>query len=180
MGEKVVDARERIPCELIGSVQEFMTPQIWIGIQIFIDLVMVGLLVWFLRTYGRRQTSWQDHESAMRKAQVILEEMKEISRVLEANLNEKKELSTRILAQLEQGLNRAEACSVQISKILPRTGRPVAAPPDSIRDPERTRASIDALQAKGLPREEIARHLGISVGEIELLLKLRPRQERKE
>jgi len=157
-----------------------MEPQVWIGIQVFIDLVMVGLLVWFLRSYGKRQTSWQDHEAAMQKAQDILAEMKEISRVLEANLKEKKELSANILAQLEQGLNRAEACSVQISKILPRTGRPVAASPDATRDAEHTRASIDALLSKGLPREEIAQHLGISVGEMELLLKLRPRQERKE
>jgi hypothetical protein len=155
-----------------------MAPQVWIGIQIFIDLVMVGLLVWFLRTYGRRQTSWQDHESVLRKSQVILEEMKEISGVLEANLKEKKELSARILAQLEQGLNRAEACSVQISRILPQPGRPAAASPDPIRDAERTRASVDALLAKGVAKEEIARHLGLSVGEIELLMKLRPLKER--
>lgn len=151
-----------------------MAPQVWIGIQVFIDLVMVGLLLWFLRAYGRNQASWQDHETAMQKAQVILEEMKEISRVLEVNLKEKKELSARILAQLEQGLKRAEECSVQISKILPGSGRPLGGSPDPTRDAERTRASVDALLSKGVPREEIAQHLGLSVGEIELLLKLRP------
>ncbi|MEW6669186.1 MAG: hypothetical protein AB1512_28575 [Thermodesulfobacteriota bacterium] len=155
-----------------------MAPQVWIGMQVFIDLIMVGLLVWFLRAYGRRQASWHDHEAAMQKAQAILEEMKEISRALEVNLKEKKELSARILGQLEQGLSRAEAYSAQISEILPRTGRTVAASPGASRDAERTRTSIDALLAKGLPREEVARHLGLSVGEIELLLKLRPRQEK--
>lgn len=156
-----------------------MTPQVWIGVQVFIDLVMAGLLVWFIRTYGRRGTSWQDHEEAARKAQVILEEMRGISRILEANLKEKKELSARILAELEEGLNKAEACSLQLSKILPRTGLAATGSPDPARDAERTRASVDALLAKGLPREEVAHHLGLSVGEMELLLKLRPPGEKR-
>ena len=70
-----------------------MAPQVWIGVQVFIDLVMAGLLVWFIRTYGRRGTSWQDHEEAARKAQVILEEMDRMRRepVTPAELN--KEIS---------------------------------------------------------------------------------------
>jgi len=40
-------------------------------------------------------------------------------------------------------------------------------------DAAQRRSSIDALLEKGLSKEEIALHLGISVGEIDLIRKLR-------
>jgi hypothetical protein len=151
-----------------------MEPQFWIGIQVFLDLLMVALLVWFLVSCGKRQASWQNHESAIRKSEAILAEIREITQTLEVNLQEKRELSRRILAQLEQGLKRAEESTLQISKIIPKTGRATAGPADLRSDPHHTRSSVQALLAKGLTKEEVARHLGISVGEIELLLKLWP------
>jgi len=152
-----------------------MEPQFWIGIQVFLDLLMVALLVWFVVSCGRRQASWQNHEAAIRKSEAILAEIREITQTLEVNLQEKRELSSRILAQLEQGLKRAEESTSQISKIIPKTGRATAGHADLRSDPHRTHASVQALLAKGLTKEEVARHLGISVGEIELLLKLWPK-----
>ena len=42
---------------------------------------------------------------------------------------------------------------------------------DIIKDKEKIWSSVSSLLAKGLSKEEIAQHIGISVGEIELLLK---------
>jgi hypothetical protein len=38
---------------------------------------------------------------------------------------------------------------------------------------DQLRSSVKALLAKGLPREEIAQHLGMSIDEIDLLIKLK-------
>jgi hypothetical protein len=154
-----------------------MAPHFWIGAQVFLDLLMVGLLVWFLRSFSRQQASRHDHEAAMRKAEAILGEMREVSKVLDANLKEKKDLSTRILTQMDQALKRAEESYSRISSILPKVGR-VDSPQSDPRGPEKTRASIYALLEKGLDKEEIARHLGIGTGEIELTMKLWPPEER--
>ncbi len=154
-----------------------MSPHFWIGIQVFLDLLMVALLLWFLRFFYRQDASWRDHEKAIAKAEVILGEMREIGRVLENNLEEKKHLSSRILTQLDQALKKAEESHERISAILPQihlvsSSQPIA------KDPEKTRSSVHALFEKGLQKEEIARHLGISQGEVELMMKLWP-PERK-
>jgi hypothetical protein len=153
-----------------------MEPQVWIGIQIFIDLIMVAVLAWFLRSHSRIRMSWQDHEMVIQKAESILAEMRQISQALETNLQEKKELGKHILAQLDQGLERAEETYLQISKLNPRPGHPMGQA-DPMKDADRTRSTIHTLLRKGLSREEIAQQLGISVGEIELLLKLQPRRD---
>jgi DNA-binding NarL/FixJ family response regulator len=151
-----------------------MSPHFWIGAQVFLDLLMVALLLWFLRAFSRRDGSFREHEQAVTRAEAILAEMREIGRVLEANLNEKKELSSRILTQLDQALKQADESCGRISAILPEIGRGLSPAPTEPRDPEKTRTSIYALLAKGLQKEEIARHLGISQGEIELMMKLWP------
>jgi hypothetical protein len=154
-----------------------METQVWIGIQILIDLIMVALLVWFLGSHARRQMSWRDQEMVIQKAESILAEMRAISQTLEANLQEKKELGSHILAQLDQGLKKAEETYLQISRINPRLGASMGQP-DPMKETERTRSTIHTLLQKGLSKEETAQHLGISVGEIELLLKLQPRRDK--
>lgn len=149
-----------------------MNTQIWIIGQIAIDIVMVLLLLWFLRFQGKRQLSWQDHETVIRRSEVILNEMKEISRSLEKNLEEKKVLSRQILDQLEQGLKQAEESYQRIADIIPRSCGTLPQSSASAKDNHQTMSSIQALLEKGLSKGEIARHLGMSVGEIELLIKL--------
>lgn len=150
-----------------------MTPQIWIGLQICLDLLMVALLVWFLRTFSRLHASWGRHEAAVSKAEAILAEMRDISRSLEANLKEKKELSHRILTEMDQELKRAEASCSRISALVPKTAPGFSGQPDAS-EGVRTRASVRGLIGRGLPKEEIARTLGISLGEVELVVKLFP------
>ncbi len=154
-----------------------MTPSFWIGTQVFLDVAMVALLVWFLRSFSRRDASWRDHEGTVARAEAILGEMRKIGQALDENLQEKKELSNRILTQLDQALKRADESYGRISAILPEIGRSPSATPADSKDPEKTRASVSALLGKGLQKEEIARHLGISQGEIELMMKLWPPKE---
>lgn len=154
-----------------------MTPHFLIGAQVFLDLLMVGLLLWFLRSFSRRDASWRDHEQSVRRAEIILGEMREIGEVLDANLKEKKDLSNRILTRLDQALKRADESCSRLSAIIPEIGRFPSATPTDSKDPEKTRASVCALLGKGLQKEEIARHLGISQGEIELMMKLWPPKE---
>jgi len=154
-----------------------MTPYFWIGAQVLLDLLMVALLLWFLRIFSRQQNSKEDHEASIRKAEAILKEMSDLSRVLDANLKEKKDLSNRILTQMDQVLKKAEESYARLSSIVPKLGR-VDSQPDP-KDPEKTRSSVFALLAKGLDKEEIARHLGIGTGEIELMTKLWPPAEKR-
>lgn len=151
-----------------------MEVQTWIFAQIGIDVVMVALLIWFLISQNRRQMSWRDYEEVIQKSEAILSEMGEISQSLEKNLHEKKVLSHRILEQLEQGLQKAEESYRQISEIIPKSANDLGSESGSLRNANRTRSSVLSLLKKGLPKEEIAQHLGISVGEIDLLIKLQP------
>ena len=154
-----------------------METQSLIVAQIGADVIMVALLLWFMRSHAKARTSWQDYEKVIEKSEAVLGEMGKISRVLERNLEEKKVLSREILTQLDQGLKRAEENYRQISGIIPQAANAFGGDRVSIKDTRGTRASVQALLEKGLSKEEIARHLGISVGEIDLLVKLRPRQQ---
>lgn len=155
-----------------------MAPYFWIGAQVLLDLLMVVLLIWFLRSFSKQQNSKEDHEAAIRKAQEILGEMRDLGRVFDANLKEKKDLSNRILTQMDQVLKKAEESYSRLSSILPKMGRVDSPPPDP-KDFEKTRASVFELFAKGLDKEEIARHLAIGTGEIELMMKLWPPAEKR-
>ncbi|MBN2124029.1 MAG: hypothetical protein JW821_07035 [Deltaproteobacteria bacterium] len=149
---------------------------LWIVGQIIVDVIMLGLLLWFVRTQGRVRISWQEQEKIVQRAEILLAEMHQISQVLEKNLQEKKELSQRILEQLEQGLKRARDTYREISRIVPGAGAMGNGPVSPAKDSDRTRSSVNTLLGKGLSKEEIAQHLGISVAEIELLLKLSPKK----
>ena len=149
-----------------------MKTQIWIISQIAIDVIMVLVLFWFMRLQRRRQLDWQEQEQVIEKSEAILSEMRDISRSLEKNLEDKKELSRRILDQLDQGLKRAEESYHQISEMIPHSGSNRMQQQSPVQQREHTRSSVLTLLEKGLTKEEIARHLNISVGEIELLIKL--------
>jgi hypothetical protein len=144
----------------------------WIIGQIIIDIIMAALMLWFIRFHFKKKRPGQDIGAAFREPEIILSEMRQISRTLEKNLEEKKELSRHILGQLDDGLKRAEERYQQIQKIVQGYSTNLTYQPDILKDARQARSSVNALLAKGLSRKEIAQHLGISMGEIELLLKL--------
>jgi hypothetical protein len=149
-----------------------MDAQFWIIGQIMIDVIMVALLFWFARLQFRKQPPWQEFKAVIEKSESILSEMEQLGQALEKNLAEKKKLSRHILEQLDQGLTRAQRNYEQIQKVLLETTNPLSDRAVPAKDNERMVSSIKTLLAKGLARQEIAQHLGISVAEIELIIKL--------
>ncbi len=149
-----------------------MDAQLWIIGQIIIDVIMVALLLWFAWLHLRKQPTWQEFKSVIEKSESILSEMGQLGQALEKNLSEKKKLSRHILEQLDQGLIRAQRNYEQIQKVLLDTTNPLGDRAVPAKDNERMVSSIKALLSKGLEREEIAQHLGISVQEIELIIKM--------
>jgi hypothetical protein len=150
-----------------------MDAQFWIIGQIIIDVIMVALLFWFARLQFRKQPPWQEFEKVMEKSETILSEMEQLGQTLEKNLAEKKNLSRHILEQLDQGLVRAQRSYEQIQTVLLETTNQRNDQTSPAQANERTVSSIKTLLAKGLSKEEIAQHLGISVSEIELMIKLK-------
>ncbi len=154
-----------------------METQIWIIGQIIIDIVLVALLLWFIRFHYKRYGTKHDFGAAFRRSEAILSEMKQIGQALEKNLEQKKELSGHILGQLNEGLKRAKDCYRQINKINREYSMNITDQPIPLKDSNHARSSINALLSKGLSKEEIAQHFGVSVDEIELLLKLRSQND---
>ena len=149
-----------------------MDAQFWIIGQIIIDVIMVALLLWFARLQFRKQAPWQEFKAVIEKSESILSEMEQLGQALEKNLSEKKKLSRHILEQLDQGLARAQRNYEQIQKVLLETTNPLRDRAVPAKDNKHTVASIRTLLTRGLSREEIAQHLGISVQEIELMIKM--------
>jgi hypothetical protein len=150
-----------------------MDAQMWVIGQIVIDVIMVSVLLWFLRLYSRGQLSWKNHAAVLDKSVELLSDMRTISDDLEMNLREKKELSRSLLEQLDRALRRAEESHRQLSKIasVSSTGftRDTAILAE---DADQLRSSVDSLLDKGFSKEEIAKDLGVSIGEIDLLVRL--------
>jgi transcription initiation factor IIE alpha subunit len=149
-----------------------LEPHTWIIGQVIIDVMIAGLLLWFIRYYYKSQKADLDFNAALLRAEAILSEMDRISKGLEHNLEEKKRLSRRILNQLDEGLQGAEECRRQLENTVQQYITRIDHTPAVAKDAGQARTSVKALLEKGLTKEEIARHLEISIGEIELLLKL--------
>jgi len=149
-----------------------MDSQIWIIPQMVIDILLVALLLWSVKSQHAQQKSHQELETVFQKSEHILSEMRQISQSLDKNLEQKKELSRHILSQLDEGLKRAEASYQQLSKIMRKPVTSLEPDPMDFRDSSSVRSSVKALLAKGLSKEEIAQYTGLDQGEIELMLKL--------
>lgn len=147
--------------------------QLWIIGQIAIDLILVGVLVWLIISRKQRGDAHSPlYEEELRKAEEILNQMREVTAELEVNLEEKRKLTKGLLGRLDETLNRAELRYKQLNDLFESTDSASIRDKVSIGKSEASRESIQALLAKGLTREDVARRLGISVGEIELLMKL--------
>ena len=144
----------------------------WIIVQIIIDILMAALLIGFIRFHVKAKKSINDPESIYRKSQEILSEMRNLSRTLDENLEEKRDLSRKTLSKLDNGLQRAEESVRRMQDIMGELGVKISSQPEPFKDVHRMRSSVNALLTKGVSREEIAQHLGISLGELELLSKL--------
>lgn len=149
-----------------------MELQTWILAQILIEILIVILVLWFIRSHLALRKKNENLSILFRDPENILMEMKELTRRLDQNLEEKKELSGRILGQLNEVLEKADDSYKRLQGIIKEYSSSSLRNIKAEQESNKVRTSVNNLLEKGLSREEIARNLGISVSEIELLIKL--------
>jgi hypothetical protein len=156
-----------------------MDIQNWIMAQMGIDLVIVVVLLWFIKVNTKGKRPDNDLDEKIRKSEAILVQMRELSLSLERSLEEKRRQCLTTLDQLEEAVEQSEKSYERIKN----AARDIGANPDRSKNTSKSsdqiRSSVNALIAKGMPREEIAQHLGMSVDEIDLLIKLQTKQKSK-
>ena len=151
-----------------------MSLQLWIVGQIAVDVLLVGILLWLIVAGNRRKNrDFEARNEALQRSEAILAEMQNITRELESNLEEKRELTRRLMGRLDETLERAERRYEQLNQLFDAT-EAVSTTRDriSLKESRGTRESIRSLLDQGLTKEEVAQQLDLSVGEIELFLKL--------
>jgi hypothetical protein len=150
-----------------------MDIQNWIMAQMGIDLIIVCILLWFIKLNMKGKRPGSELDEKLRKAEKTLAQIRELSQNMEKNLGEKQRQGRSMLEQLDESVERAE----QIFERVKNAAKDIGANPERSKNvpknSEQMRSSVKALLAKGLPREEIAQHLGMSVDEIDLLIKLK-------
>jgi hypothetical protein len=142
--------------------------------QILIDLIILALLVWLIRVTGERVKSERSPMGDLQMPEVLVKEIREIAEDLGKNLEQKRRISHDILSRLDDKLEQADAFVKIMENIRQADCLQFGERIFDSKDREQTRSSIQSLLSKGFSKEEIARHLGITLGEIELLIKLQP------
>ncbi len=149
-----------------------MDIQTWIIGQSFVEIIIICIMLWFIKCHLAMQKKNARMDTLFERPEQIISEMKEVTRLLEKNLEEKREISRKLLGQLEDILKRADHAHNELQGLMKEYSlRPVNAHP-SEQDSKRMRASVNDLLKQGHSKEEIAGKLGISTSEIELLIKL--------
>jgi hypothetical protein len=154
-----------------------MDIQNWIMAQMGIDLVIVVVLLWFIRSNTKGKRPDNDLDEKIRKSEAVLVQMRELSLSLERNLEEKRRQSLTTLDQLEEAVEHAEKSYESIKNAARDIGATSGRSKNTAKSSDQIRSSVKALIAKGMSREEIAQHLGMSVDEIDLLIKLQGKQK---
>ena len=149
-----------------------MEIQNWIMVQMAIDLIIACLLLWFIRLNMKSKKTDNEMDDALRKSEGILAEIRELGLNLDKSLEEKRRLGNRMLEQLDETIDRAEDACRRVKDAARDLGANPERSKGVPKNSDQIRSSVKALISKGLPREEIAQHLGMSVDEIDLLIKL--------
>jgi DNA-binding NarL/FixJ family response regulator len=153
-----------------------MDIQAWVIGQSAIEIIIIGIMLWFLKSHNAMRKKNADMSALFERPEQILSEMRELTRLLEKNLEEKKEISRTMLGQLEDILKRADHTYNKLQSLIKEySSSPVNAHP-AAQDSKRMYTSVSDLLKQGLSKEEIAGKLSISVSEIDLLIKLNKSQ----
>ena len=149
-----------------------MQEQYWVIAQLSIDIFMLALLVVLLKNVSRKRGTAVNSDSMYLQPENLLKEMKQISEILEKNLEEKRTLTRNIITELETLLSDAEGASLRLEGLMDRWERSRLSNKNRLSDTERLKKSASALLEKGVAKKEIARRLDVPLGELELMLKL--------
>jgi hypothetical protein len=156
-----------------------MDIQTWIIGQSIVEIVIICLVLWFIKSHIAMQKKNARMDTLFERPEQIISEMKEVTRLLEKNLEEKREISRRMLGQLEDILKRADHTYNELQGLMKEYSlRPLNASP-AAQDSIKMRTSVNDLLRQGLSKEETAKRLGISISEIDLLIKLNKRQKKE-
>lgn len=153
-----------------------MEIQTWVIGQTAIEIIIIFLLLWFIKSHLAMRKRNKDLNAVLEKPEQILAEMRELTRRLDKNLEEKKKISRKMLGQLDDILEKADQSHNQLKRIIKEYSSMPIDSHNTAHDSQKVRASVKDLLKQGLSNQEIAQQLGISVGEIELLIKLQNRQ----
>ena len=153
-----------------------MEIQTWVIAQTAVEIIIIFILLWFIKSHLAMKKKNNDLSAVFEKPEQILAEMKELTRQLDKNLEEKKEISSKMLGQLDEILKKADQSYNQLQNVIKEYSSKPVQSFSSENDSRRVRTSVNDLLKQGLSKQEIAQQLGISVGEIELLIKLQKGQ----
>jgi hypothetical protein len=134
--------------------------------QIVVDLVLLALLSYLIfRLLPRKVDVANDGESA-----TLVRQAGELRSELERNIEEKRQLTTKFLADLDERLIRARDVRDRLEHLLSRAnGSGIGRNQGS--EPSRRAAAL-ALAARGVSAGEVASILELPRGEVELMIKL--------
>lgn len=150
--------------------------QTWIIGQTVIEIIIICFMLWFLKSHLAMRKKNSVLSAVFEDPQQILSEMRQLASQLDKNLEDKKDISNKMLDQLDDVLKKADQSYNQLQGILKEySSRPLNSN-NAERDSRRVRTSVNDLLKQGLSKEEVAQHLGISVSEIDLLVKIQSRQ----
>jgi len=148
--------------------------------QFVLDLIILGILILLGRLHLNRKAVAADFNRAMERSMSLIKEMESLGESLQGILEEKREITRKLIEDLDARLQRAQVIRDEIKSVMDKSRGSLG----SGRTHERmsvTGELIEKLMAKGLSKEEVARRLGLTTGELELIMKLKgPGKKKRE
>ncbi len=134
--------------------------------QIVIDLILLALLSYLIfRLLPKKVEVGNDGDST-----ALVRQVEELRSELERNIEEKRQLTTKVLAHLDERLTSAKDLGDRLEHLLSRANGSGISRIDGA-EPSRRSAAL-ALAARGVSAPEIASMLELPRGEVELMIKL--------
>ncbi|MCK4727941.1 MAG: hypothetical protein KAT27_03375 [Desulfobacterales bacterium] len=149
--------------------------QFWVVVQVVVDLLLIILFIVFMRQFraGKARQESSGIAAFPQVLEPLLKEAEKVAGQFETQLKEKQHLVRRLNEQLDSRiislnllLSRAEVCLASHDKESMEKNR-------SQRHVYDLQQEIIALGVKGIAPQEIADRMGISKGEVTLVLELK-------
>lgn len=151
------------------------TVEFWVIVQVLVDLLLIILFITFMRQFRARKVKRASYgvEPLHQVLAPLLKEAERVAGQFESQLKEKQRLVRRLNEHLDSRiislnllLNRAEVCLASHEKESWGENR-------HHRHAYDLQQEIIGLREKGLAPQEIADRMGISKGEVTLVLELK-------
>jgi hypothetical protein len=137
-------------------------------LQIFLDLLMISLVIYFLlrRPKGLNTSGYEELTTSLER---IINETKQLASDFDVNLQERHKLIQQITSHLDSRLAEARSVCAQLEAQVQNAEHAASQEP-----PKRNvdHQEVLRLARKGLSAESVANKLKKPLGEVELILKL--------